>query len=152
MESISIFVYKSSFHTSGAVLFIYYMYTRFWFSPHHKSYLCLNRQIGQIYVSRHVVFNEFSFPFSSSSSSPPHSSMFTPNISISISFHFSTTQHPISILASSFSSSSHFLHRFTFPLSSHSPSFLSTSLSPRLSHDTHSTTSVRLIPFIVPTD
>ena len=33
------------------------------FSPHHKGYPCLNRNTWQIYVSRHVVFNEFSFPF-----------------------------------------------------------------------------------------
>ena len=34
------------------------------FNPNHKGYLCLNKQTSQIYVSRHVVFNEFSFPFS----------------------------------------------------------------------------------------
>ena len=76
------------------------------FSPHHKGYLCLNRQTGQIYVSYHVVFNEFSFPFTCSSSYPPPSSMFTHNLLISLSFPSSTTPHHISILHSSSSSSS----------------------------------------------
>lgn len=35
------------------------------FSNSHKAYLCLHVQIGRIYVSRPVIFNEFCFPFSS---------------------------------------------------------------------------------------
>ncbi|KAL6330848.1 hypothetical protein AAG906_009276 [Vitis piasezkii] len=69
-------------------------------------------------------------------------------------FPSSTTPHPISILpsSSSSSSSSPSLHRSTFPLSSHSLFSPPISLSPRLSQDTHPTTSVRPIPFVVPTD
>ena len=37
-------------------------------------------------------------------------------------------------------------------MSSSSPSSPPTSLSPHFSQDTHPTTSVRLIPFVVPTD
>jgi hypothetical protein len=33
------------------------------YSPHHKSYLCLDHQSNRIIISRHVVFDETSFPF-----------------------------------------------------------------------------------------
>ena len=40
---------------------------------HHKCYLCLQKDTGCVYIFCHVVFNELSFPFHSSSSSPSSS-------------------------------------------------------------------------------
>ena len=67
-------------------------------SFHHKGYLYFNRQTCQIYISRHVIFNEFSFPFasSSSSSSPcPNSSTSGHDLPIFIHFPFLVPSHPI---------------------------------------------------------
>ncbi|XP_022685039.1 putative disease resistance protein RGA1 isoform X3 [Setaria italica] len=33
------------------------------YSPHHKGYLCLDRHSNRVIISRHVVFDESSFPF-----------------------------------------------------------------------------------------
>jgi hypothetical protein len=40
------------------------------YSPHHKGYLCLDCLSHRIIISRHVVFEETSFPFSEDPSSP----------------------------------------------------------------------------------
>ncbi|WVZ89259.1 hypothetical protein U9M48_035685 [Paspalum notatum var. saurae] len=40
------------------------------YSPHHKGYLCLDRHTNRTIISRHVVFEETSFPFSEDSSPP----------------------------------------------------------------------------------
>lgn len=39
-------------------------------SPHHKGYICLDRHTNRIIISRHVVFDESSFPFSKDSTTP----------------------------------------------------------------------------------
>ena len=67
-------------------------------SSHHKRYLCLNRQTCQIYISRHVIFNEFCFPFTSSSSSfspSPNSSTSSHDLPIFIPFPFLVPSHSI---------------------------------------------------------
>ncbi|KAL5767296.1 hypothetical protein ACOSQ2_014079 [Xanthoceras sorbifolium] len=65
--------HKFNFHTSKCVFIGY--------SIHHKGYKCLHPS-GRVYLSKHVIFNEFDFPFkalfhSSSSqsqfSAPPQS-------------------------------------------------------------------------------
>ena len=33
------------------------------YNSHHKGYLCLDIHSGRVYISRHVIFNEDSFPF-----------------------------------------------------------------------------------------
>lgn len=38
------------------------------YSSSHKGYLCMDKETGRVYISRHVIFNEKSFPFASSSS------------------------------------------------------------------------------------
>lgn len=38
-------------------------------SSHHKGYKCLS-PAGRIYISRHVIFNEYDFPFATSTTSP----------------------------------------------------------------------------------
>jgi hypothetical protein len=40
------------------------------YSPHHKGYLCFDRQSNHTIISRHVVFDETSFPFSEDSNPP----------------------------------------------------------------------------------
>jgi hypothetical protein len=40
------------------------------YSPHHKGYLCFDRQSNRTIISRHVVFDETSFPFSEDSNPP----------------------------------------------------------------------------------
>ena len=40
------------------------------YSAHHKGYRCLDLQSNQVIISRHVVFDETSFPFSRQSVSP----------------------------------------------------------------------------------
>ena len=51
------------------------------FSFHHKCYICLQKDTGRVYIFCHVVFNELSFPFHSSSSpsssSPTHQPFFS---------------------------------------------------------------------------
>ena len=47
------------------------------YAGQYKGYLCLNLLTGKIMVSRHVLFDEFDFPFSTS----PHSSTQSHNIS-----------------------------------------------------------------------
>ena len=37
------------------------------YSSQHKGYLCLAPLIGHVYISRHVVFNEYVFPFKTTS-------------------------------------------------------------------------------------
>jgi len=51
------------------------------YSKNHHGYKCLNLQSGRIYIARHVVFNEFSFPFSRLKKSQPTP---TPNLMISV--------------------------------------------------------------------
>lgn len=41
------------------------------YSLDHLSYRCLDHQIGQVYISRHVVFDESSFPFKQCNESGP---------------------------------------------------------------------------------
>ncbi|KAL2532596.1 Retrovirus-related pol polyprotein from transposon tnt 1-94 [Abeliophyllum distichum] len=48
--------HKFNFHSTKCVLL--------GFSESHKGYKCLS-STGKIYISRHVVFNEFEFPFES---------------------------------------------------------------------------------------
>lgn len=43
------------------------------YSPSHKGYKCLHLPTGRIYISRHVVFDETTFPFASASSPSPSS-------------------------------------------------------------------------------
>lgn len=43
------------------------------YSLNHKGYRCLDVSTGKIYLSRHVIFDENSFPFANSSSSSPPS-------------------------------------------------------------------------------
>jgi hypothetical protein len=40
------------------------------YSPHHKGYLCFDRQSNRTIISRHEVFDETSFPFSEDSNPP----------------------------------------------------------------------------------
>ena len=42
------------------------------YSSHHKGYLCLDRNTNRVIISRHVVFDEYSFPFAEDSSPTPH--------------------------------------------------------------------------------
>jgi hypothetical protein len=46
-----------------------------WLLPHHKGYLCLDRLSNRIIISRYVVFEETSYPFSENPS-PPKSATF----------------------------------------------------------------------------
>ena len=39
------------------------------YSSHHKGYLCLDIYSSRVYISRHVIFNEDSFPFKNLKSS-----------------------------------------------------------------------------------
>ena len=57
-------------------------------SPRHKGYLCLDKHTGLIYASRHVIFNELTFPYKSSLSSS--SSISRSDSSISVPVHIST--------------------------------------------------------------
>ena len=50
------------------------------YSPVHKGYKCLHPS-GRIYISRHVLFNETSFPFASLSSSSSSSSVSSSSVS-----------------------------------------------------------------------
>jgi hypothetical protein len=47
------------------------------YSPSHCGYQCLHPPTGRIYISRNVIFDELSFPFTSISPSPHVSSSFT---------------------------------------------------------------------------
>lgn len=40
------------------------------YSSYHKGYLCLDHSSGRLFVSRHVIFNEYAFPFRSCVSQP----------------------------------------------------------------------------------
>lgn len=40
------------------------------YSPHHKGYVCLDRHSNRTIISRHVVFDESSFPFAEGLSPP----------------------------------------------------------------------------------
>lgn len=40
------------------------------FSDHHKGYRCLDLQSNRIIVSRHVIFDEYTFPFNAQPSAP----------------------------------------------------------------------------------
>ena len=42
------------------------------YSPHHKGYVCLDRHTNRTIISRHVVFDETSFPFAEDPSPPPY--------------------------------------------------------------------------------
>lgn len=48
------------------------------YSLHHKGYKCLDLHNNRLYISRHVLFNEQHFPFSSSNKPPAHSTHLTP--------------------------------------------------------------------------
>ena len=109
------------------------------------------------YVSCHVVFNEFSFPFSFSlfPSSSPTPSKFTPNLPISFFLSFfghSTSHFCLTFFSSTSLLSLSFSFPYVFPLSSPSHSSHLTYLSFHFSQDTHPTTSICPIPFVVPTD
>jgi histone deacetylase 1/2 len=41
------------------------------YSPHHKGYVCFDRHSNRTIISRHVIFDETSFPFATDSSPPP---------------------------------------------------------------------------------
>ena len=41
------------------------------YSPSHKGYKCLHAS-GKIYIARHVVFDEFTFPYAIDSAFPNH--------------------------------------------------------------------------------
>jgi hypothetical protein len=41
------------------------------YSPDHKGYRCLDLSTNRVIISRHVVFDETTFPFSSTQASPP---------------------------------------------------------------------------------
>lgn len=45
----------------------------------HKGYLCFDRVSSPLYITRDVVFNEFAFPFASSSLSTPIPSPISPS-------------------------------------------------------------------------
>jgi hypothetical protein len=40
------------------------------YSPHHKGYICFDRHTNHTIISRHVIFDETSFPFSTDPSPP----------------------------------------------------------------------------------
>ena len=67
------------------------------YSLHHKGYRCLDHLTGRVYISRHVLFNETSFPFSqvrtppASPSTNSHSSTFDLNFPLSSFFHSPAT-------------------------------------------------------------
>jgi hypothetical protein len=44
------------------------------YSKQHTGYKCLHLSSGRVYIARHVIFNEKSFPFTQVSSTPPSSS------------------------------------------------------------------------------
>ena len=54
-------------------------------SSHHKGYLCLDIHSGRVYISRHVIFNEDSFPFKNLSSSLSQSIYFSSFLSVLLS-------------------------------------------------------------------
>jgi hypothetical protein len=45
------------------------------FSPDHKGYRCLDLSTNRVIISRHVIFDETSFPFSLKPNSPPSSTL-----------------------------------------------------------------------------
>jgi hypothetical protein len=42
------------------------------YSPHHKGYICFDHHTNRTIISRHVVFDESSFPFAEDPSPPPY--------------------------------------------------------------------------------
>jgi hypothetical protein len=84
--------HKLDFH-SDTCIFIGY-------SPSHRGYQCLHPQTGRIYISRNVIFDESSFPFTSISPPPPttpppsHTTLFPPLIPNTPT----TTCHPCSTI------------------------------------------------------
>lgn len=56
------------------------------FAANHRGYLCLHVSASIVYISRHVIFNDHVFPFSSMSLSIASSNLFTFPISCSIPF------------------------------------------------------------------
>ncbi|KAM1320462.1 hypothetical protein ACFX2H_005342 [Malus domestica] len=82
------------------------------YSLNHKGYRCLDAQTGRIYISRHVIFDETTFPFHSSSppvrpSSSVPSIFNSPSIPTSLTFtHSSPVSLPVSDSLSSSPSSS----------------------------------------------
>ena len=117
------------------------------FSAFCKGYLCLNKELGNVYMSRHMVFNEFHFPFSSiffSSSSSP--SPFDP------SYYTFSTASLSPLLNTPFSSSISHSHLY-YPLklsTFSSPSISSSSFSPQ--QDTKHNASMCLPPLkLIPT-
>ncbi|KAL5753703.1 hypothetical protein ACOSP7_021923 [Xanthoceras sorbifolium] len=78
--------HKFNFHTFKCVFIGY--------SIHHKGYKCLQPS-GRIYLSRHVIFNEFDFPFKHlfQTSVPPSLSPFGPSLPVSILQSASPSQY-----------------------------------------------------------
>ncbi|KAM1024520.1 hypothetical protein ACFX2C_037789 [Malus domestica] len=65
------------------------------YSLNHKGYLCLNPSTNRLYISRHVLFDESTFPFHTLHSSPSQpvssSPLYSPSIPSSLTFHSVST-------------------------------------------------------------
>ena len=55
------------------------------YSSHHKGYLCLDIHSSRVYISRHVIFNEDSFPFKNLKSSISQSISSSSSLSVLLS-------------------------------------------------------------------
>ena len=98
------------------------------YHPSFKGYRCLDPSLGKVYISRHVQFDETSFPFAHTTSTSTSPSLchiqnfFWSSIPSCHSSSTSTSSPPITPFSSPISSSS--------PLSHSSPTSISTNTSP----------------------